>query len=208
MADVFASSTGCYRVTSCIVLRGLGFHYLVNRLSLLSRSLLVVYLMFAFLSGIDVLDYFLFWYFAVSVLIASTFVYLFAYRQSLRSLQVLFRSGKAPWRGLRIYPINILMEFENRFDALLLMYLSNPSSVGAYVTGVSFAQTGFYASNALTAILTTNFAGETEVAFDLAVKGQRYAIAGVILINAVAILFATAIVLRCSEKSFTPACQL
>ena len=178
-------------------LRGLGFHHFVNRLSLLSRALLVLFLTFALFYGLALLDYFLFWYLAVSVLAALTSVYLF-FRVSpgapnlagfLKKWKIFF------WRGLRIYPINILMEFENRFDVLLLVYLSDPGSVGAYVTGVSFAQAGFYASNALTAILTTSFGSKAEAsASDLAVKGQRYAIASVILINIATLFCASSIV--------------
>ena len=79
---------------------------------------------------------------------------------------------------MQIHPVNVLLEFENRLDVLLLIYFSNPSAVGIYLTGVSFAQAGFYVSNSITSILTTNFGQEaSENASDIAVKAQRYAFA-------------------------------
>ena len=178
-------------------LRGLGFHHYVNRLSVFSRALLVAFLTLALFLEANTLSYFLFWYLIVSILTAVTAACLFfKIYHAIPSLSGFIIKCKILFsRGLRIYPINLLMEFENRFDVLLLIYLSDPISLGAYVTGVSFAQTGFYASNALTAILTTNFGGKSQLsAAELAIKGQRYAIASVIMISVVTAFLAFVIV--------------
>ncbi len=178
-------------------LRGLGFHRYVNWLSLLSRGLLVVFLILSLFTETASVNHFLFWYLAVSILSALLTTYLFCkvYRARPSLYGFIKKCKILVSRGLRIYPINLLMEFENRFDVLLLIYLSDPVSLGAYVTGVSFAQSGFYASNALNAILTTNFGGNTHLdAAELAIKGQRYAIASVLMISVFAALFAFVIV--------------
>ena len=53
---------------------------------------------------------------------------------------------------MQIHPVNVLLEFENRLDVLLLIYFSNPSAVGIYLTGVSFCPARFYVSNSITSI--------------------------------------------------------
>lgn len=189
--------TAAVELLVSLSLRGLGFHHYVNRLSLLSRALLVVFLTLALFLEVNVLNHFLFWYLIVSNLTAVTTIYLFfkIYKPNPSLSGFIIKCKILFSRGLSIYPINLLMEFENRFDVLLLIYLSDPVSLGAYVTGVSFAQTGFYASNALTAILTTNFGGKAGInAAELAIKAQRYAIASVIMIGTVTALFAGVIV--------------
>jgi len=169
-----------------LCLRGLGYHYLVNRVSIFSRVFLISFLLLAFFIKVENLDYLVIWYFLTTLITSLIFVFLFlhvnAYPVSLGKFFTRFKI--LLWRGLQIHPINILMEFENRFDVMLLIYFASSSNLGVYVTGVSFAQAGFYVSNSITAILTTDFGKETAVkASQIAIKGQQYAIASVTLVS-------------------------
>lgn len=169
-----------------LCLRGLGYHYIVNRVSICSRSFLVCFLIFAFFMKVENLDYLVLWYLITTFLTSALFVVLFLrFHKNAMNLGRFFARFKILlWRGLQIHPINILMEFENRFDVMLLIYFASSSKLGVYITGVSFAQAGFYVSNSITAILTTNFGKETSIkASQIAIRAQQYAIATVTLVS-------------------------
>lgn len=171
-----------------LCLRGLGYHYIVNRVSICSRSFLLSFLIFAFFMEVENLDYLIIWYLITTSLTSLSFVILFLhFHKRPMNLGRLFTRFKILlWRGFQIHPINILMEFENRFDVLLLIYFASSSKLGVYITAVSFAQAGFYVSNSITAILTTNFGNETSIkAAQIAVKAQQYAIASVTFVSVV-----------------------
>jgi len=180
-----------------LCLRGLGYHYLVNRVSIISRLFLISFLIVAFWINIENLDYLIIWYFLTTLMTGLIYIFLFLRVNSssgnvfkfFTRFKILF------WRGLQIHPMNILLEFENRFDVILLIYLTSASQLGVYVTGVSFAQAGFYVSNSITAILTTNFGKEGSIeASKTAIQAQRYAIASVTLVSVINSFFAFGIV--------------
>lgn len=171
-----------------LCLRGLGYHFIVNRVSICSRSFLLSFLILAFFLKVENLDYLVIWYFVTTCVTSLSFVFIFFqfHRYSINLRRLFARFKILLWRGFQIHPINILMEFENRFDVMLLIYFANSSKLGVYITAVSFAQAGFYVSNSITAILTTNFGMETSIkASRIAIKAQQYAIASVTFVSIV-----------------------
>lgn len=163
-----------------LCLRGLGKHSIVNRISLVSRFSLVVILSCSFWLNLDTVTELLFVYLFVSFLTSAAFlIFLLKVNEGrLRFKKFIRRIKLLILRGIQIHPVNVLLEFENRLDVLLLIYFSSPVAVGIYLTGVSFAQAGFYVSNSITSILTTNFGKEASSdASDIAVKAQRFAFA-------------------------------
>lgn len=133
-------------------LRGLKLFSVVNKLSLITRSNIVIFLLLA-LSIYSATAYFaLIGY--IAALFFNCIIYLVAlYRAAKPKVLELKEFSSVIKYGLKVHPAILLTEIEYRLDIFILLYFLNTAAVGIYSIGVTIAQILWYASNSINSVL-------------------------------------------------------
>jgi len=161
-------------------LRALEKHSIVNFFSLIGRVLNLIVIVLVYSLFGDNLIMLLIGYTTCSYITSILFLNAFkrfSGKKAYGNKNLLSRFSILLKRGLVLHPMNLILDFENRLDTLLILFFLGVFNVAIYATGVSFVQVAFYSSNVLASIIFTKLSKKTVVgAVELCIKAQKYAI--------------------------------
>jgi len=133
-------------------LRGLKLFSVVNKLSLVTRLNIIIFLL------LTLLIYSATAYFALIGYIVALFfnciIYLAALYQAAKPKALELKEFSSVIKyGVKVHPAILLTEIEYRLDIFILLYFLNTAAVGIYSIGVTIAQILWYVSNSINSVL-------------------------------------------------------
>jgi len=141
-------------------LRGLKKHELVNKISLSNRATVLFFIIgVIFVSDKnDINNLIHFYLYAISI---NAAVYIYFLQKISRGLTQYTSQIRLPFSqivktiryALKVHPLMLLMEIENRFDTFIILYFLSLEAVGIYSVAVTLSQLSFYISNSVSTVV-------------------------------------------------------
>ena len=136
-------------------LRGLKLFSVVNKLSLVTRLNIIIFLILAITIYSATAYYALAGY--IAALLLNCIIYFVALYQAAKpKVFELNKLSSVIKYGLKVHPGILLTEIEYRLDIFILLYFLNAAAVGIYSIGVTISQILWYASNSINSVLFPN----------------------------------------------------
>ncbi|MDB0010607.1 polysaccharide biosynthesis C-terminal domain-containing protein [Gammaproteobacteria bacterium] len=136
-------------------LRGLKLFSVVNKLSLVTRLNIIIFLILALTTYSATAYYALAGY--IAALLLNCIIYFVAlYKAAKPKAFKLNKFSSVIIYGLKVHPGILLTEIEYRLDIFILLYFLNAAAVGIYSIGVTISQILWYASNSINSVLFPN----------------------------------------------------
>ena len=165
-------------------LRGLKLFSIVNKLSIVTRLNIIIFLVIALTAYPSTAYVALVGYISASFI--NCIIYFVAFYKAAKPTTLDLKEFPTIINyGLKVHPGILLTEIEYRLDIFILLYFLNATAVGIYSIGVTIAQIMWYASNSINSVLfphlTATSSGKDKNIFTAEIIKYNFLINSIIL---------------------------